>query len=155
MFGDTTLIEEQKLFKNAPFDVVHSKLQNTFFNRWDSIKNNVILNWVDVTGAKNRYGMALYSDHTTSYSYGNDFPLSLTLQYSGMGLWGMNYKIKGSSVIHYSIVPNEGNWDKALLNAESTFINEPLITAQTANCSKDGAGRSLLTSFTLVWSLAV
>ena len=40
--------------------------------------------------------LALFSDHTTSYSYGEDFPLGLTAQYSGGGLWGPDYKITQS-----------------------------------------------------------
>src|SRR5690606_13950460 len=33
-------LKEQKVSKNAPFDVTESKLENTWFTRWDSIKNN-------------------------------------------------------------------------------------------------------------------
>jgi alpha-mannosidase len=78
-------LKGQKVYKNAPFDVIESHLSNTFYNTWDSIKNNIILNWVDVTDNQGKYGMALFTDHTTSYAHGADFPLALDIQYSGMG----------------------------------------------------------------------
>ena len=40
---------DQKIVKNAPLDVCESKLEDTFYNSWDNIKNNVILNWVNVS----------------------------------------------------------------------------------------------------------
>lgn len=41
-----------RIYKNAPFDVCESKLDNTFFNTWDQIKHNIILNWVDLAEQK-------------------------------------------------------------------------------------------------------
>jgi alpha-mannosidase len=120
-------LKQQKVYKNAPFDVTESKLKDTFFNRWDNIKNNVILNWVDVTDNNNQYGMALFTDHTTSYAHGEDFPLALNIQYSGMGLWGKNYVINGPTQINYALIPHEGKWDKAGIWAEGTKWNEPLM----------------------------
>jgi alpha-mannosidase len=120
-------LKHQKVYKNAPFDVTESKLKNTFFNRWDSIKNNVILNWVDVTDSKDQYGMALFTDHTTSYAHGEDFPLGLNIQYSGMGLWGKNYVINGPTQINYALIPHDGRWDKAGIWVEGTKWSEPLI----------------------------
>jgi alpha-mannosidase len=120
-------LKHQKVHKNAPFDVTESKLKNTFFTRWDSIKNNVILNWVDVTDKNGCYGMALFTDHTTSYTHGEDFPLGLTIQYSGMGLWGRNYSINGPTQINYALIPHAGKWDKAGIWAEGTKWSEPLI----------------------------
>ena len=63
-------LKDQKVYKDAPLDVTESKLPNTFYNRWDSIKNNIVDNWVDVTDNKNEYGIAVISDHVTSYSHG-------------------------------------------------------------------------------------
>jgi alpha-mannosidase len=120
-------LKQQKVYKNAPFDVTESKLKNTFFTRWDSIKNNVILNWVDVTDMNGQYGMALFTDHTTSYAHGEDFPLALTIQYSGPGLWGRNYVIKGPTQINYALIPHDDRWDKAGIWAEGTKWSEPLI----------------------------
>jgi alpha-mannosidase len=117
----------QNVYKDAPFDVLKSSLSNTFFNSWDSIKNNVILHWVDVTDAKDEYGLALFTDHTTSYAHGKDFPLSLNLQYSGMGLFGPDYGIDGPTEVNYSIIPHKGRWDKAGLTDESVKLNEQLV----------------------------
>lgn len=120
-------IENQEIYKNAPFDVCHSLLQNTFFNRWDSIKNNVILNWADLYGEKEDCGLTLFTDHTTSYLHGEDYPLGLTVQYSGTGLWSADYKIEGKTDIHYSILPHRNKWDERDITFENTRKNEPLV----------------------------
>lgn len=121
-------LESQKLYKNAPFDVTESKLENTFYDRWDSIKHNVILNWVDVIDGEAERGFALFTDHTTSYAHGKDHPLALNLQYSGKGLWGRDYKIAGPSAIRYAIAMHDGTWNEAGLWTESVKWNEPLMT---------------------------
>jgi len=121
-------INSTKLYKNAPFDVCESRLVNTFFNSWDSIKNNVILNWIDLTDSENENSMALFSDHTTSYSYGKDFPLGLTLQYSGKGLWGRDYTITEPLHVKYALLPHKNKWDESSVSAKSASWNEPLIT---------------------------
>ncbi|OQP56706.1 glycoside hydrolase family 38 C-terminal domain-containing protein [Niastella populi] len=122
-------LSSQKIYKNAPYDVTKSKLKNTFFNRWDSIKNNVLLNWVDVKDENGEYGMALFSDHTTSYTHGERFPLGLTLQYSGNGIFYRNYTIDGPTEVNYALLPHRGKWDQAGLWAEGARWSEPLITA--------------------------
>ncbi|HMI03671.1 MAG TPA: glycoside hydrolase family 38 C-terminal domain-containing protein [Pedobacter sp.] len=119
-------LKQQKVYKNAPFDVLQSKLKDTYFNTWDSIKNNLIVNWVDVTQDSDETGMALLTDHTTSYSHGEDGTLGLTMQYSGMGLWGRNYSIKGPSEIRYALLPHAGKWDKADLWSQNLKWNEAL-----------------------------
>jgi alpha-mannosidase len=121
-------LKHQKVYKNAPFDVTKSKLDNTFFTRWDSIKNNVVLNWVDVTDSKNTYGMAMLTDHTTNYAHDEDFPLGLDIAYSGVGLWGRNYTLKYPTEMNYALIPHAGKWDKAGIWTESTKFNEPLIS---------------------------
>jgi len=120
-------LKGQKVYKNAPFDVTESQLQNTFFTSWDSIKNNVVLNWVDVVDSRDQYGMALFSDHTTAYVHGKDFPLGLVVQYSGMGLWGRNYTINGPTHIHYALMPHKGKWDQAKVWSASADWNQPLV----------------------------
>ncbi|MFD0763531.1 glycoside hydrolase family 38 C-terminal domain-containing protein [Mucilaginibacter lutimaris] len=137
-------LAQQKVYKNAPFDVTESKLKNTFFTRWDSIKNNVILNWVDVTDRDNKYGMALFTDHTTSYAHGEDFPLGLNIQYSGMGLWNRDHTITGPTTINYALVPHAGKWDKAAIQQQSTNWNEPLLVS-TNSSAPELAVRSLIT----------
>ena len=119
-------LSSQKVYKNAPFDVTESKLNNTFFDSWDKIKNNVVLNWVDVTDGTGAYGMAMLTDHTTNYAHGKDFPLGLTISYSGIGLWGRNYSIKYPTEMNYALIPHAGKWDKSGIWTEGTKFNEPM-----------------------------
>jgi alpha-mannosidase len=133
-------LNNQKIYKDAPFDVCESKLDDTFYQTWDSIKNNIILHWIDVVEQDHSYGIALLSDHTTSYSQGADFPLGLTLQYSGIGLWGMNYAVTGPLHVRYALIPHRGKWDESGIGTKSTAWNEPLIlslqeTGAPAECS--------------------
>ncbi|MCR8559559.1 glycosyl hydrolase [Mucilaginibacter sp. BJC16-A38] len=130
-------LPNQKVYKDAPFDVTESKLENTFYNSWDSIKNNVILHWVDVTDGAGKYGMTMLTDHTTSYTHGKDFPLGLDLQYSGMGLWGRDYKINGPSAISYALIPHAGKWDKSGTWTATTKWAEPLITTVSQSAAKN------------------
>lgn len=129
-------LKNQKVSKNAPYDITESKLSNTFFSTWDSIKNNIILNWVDVASEDGQFGMALYTDHTTSYAHGADAPLGLNVQYSGKGLWGRDYKIEGATSVNYSLVPHAGNWEKAGLSFENEKINEPLYAVNLSKLPK-------------------
>ncbi|MCC8409290.1 glycosyl hydrolase [Mucilaginibacter sp. UR6-1] len=136
-------LKDQKIYKNAPFEVEKSKLNNTFFNSWDSIKNNIILNWVDVMAADGSYGVALFTDHTTSYTHGNNFPLGLVVQYSGMGLWGRDYFTNGPTGIHYALLPHAGNWKKAGVWSASAGWNEPLL-ASVSNTGPLQASKTLI-----------
>jgi alpha-mannosidase len=117
----------QKVYKNAPFDVLKSRLPDTFFDSWDSIKNVVILNWVDVTDNDDTYGLAVFTDETTSYDHGPGYPLALTVQYSGPGLFGRDYSITGPTTMDYAILPHAGRWDRAGIWTAGTRFNEPLL----------------------------
>mgnify|MGYP001555211758 CR=1 FL=1 len=138
-------LPEQQIYKNDPFDVTKSRLADTFFNSWSGIKNNVLLNWVDVFDPANQVGLALLSDHTTSYAHGADYPLGLTLQYSGIGLWGRDYSLRGPTEVHYALLPHTGDWEQASLWAENDAWNEPLLAefCKYKNAPADGS-RSLL-----------
>lgn len=122
-------LPHQKITKNAPFDVCESSLQDTFYDRWENLKNNVILDWVDVSGGDQAadYGLALFTDHTTSYTHGPGFPLGLTIQYSGKGLWARDYRIEGPTEIHYGLMPHAGRWDSAGVCAAANGWQEPMI----------------------------
>lgn len=126
-----------RIYKNAPFDVCESKLDNTFFGSWDQIKHNIILHWVDLAEQKGDYAFALLSDHTTSYSYGSDHPLGLTAQYSGIGLWGPDYQITGPLNMRYAIIPHRGKWDEASIATASDGWNEPLLYSLHASGQPD------------------
>jgi alpha-mannosidase len=117
----------QKLYKNAPFDVCESQLENTLYSSWDSIKHNVIVNWVDVANTANNYGVSLFTDHTTSYLQTRELPLGLTVQYVGKALWGRTYHIHKPTHMKYVLLPHSGNWEQAEIEAASSDWNEPLI----------------------------
>ncbi len=138
-------LPRQQVFKDAPFDVMESKLGDTFFNKWSEIKNDIILHWVDVYDAEDRIGVTLFTDHTTSYAHGSSSPLGLTLQYSGIGLWGRHYSINGPTDVTYALLPHAGNWSEAKLTKASDEWNEPLV-CQAASAPPNGAewARSLL-----------
>jgi alpha-mannosidase len=117
-----------KIAKNAPY-VCESKLESTFYNSWEDIKNNLILNWVDVSDAAEEFGLALFSDHTSSYTYGPEFPLGLTIQYAGKGLWGRDYCIDGPTEVRYALMPHAGRWDAAGIESAASSWQQPVMGA--------------------------
>ena len=119
------------IVKDAPYDVCVSRHDDTFYHRWDSIKHNVVLNWIDLEGADGK-SMALFTDHTTSYSYGNDHPLALTVQYSGPGLWGRNYPVSQPTTMTYHLLPHRGTWDQAHVQLHNDLLNTPQRAMRTA-----------------------
>lgn len=145
-------LTQQKIYKDAPFDVTKSKLNNTFFNRWDSIKNNIILNWVDVLGNEGKYGLTLLTDHTTSYEHGANFPLGLTVQYAGVGLWGRNYKTDSATNLHYALIPHANKWNIAAVNAKAEQWNTPLLATHTDK--PEGTKKSLIDLTKTGWQIA-
>ena len=132
-------LDAPALYKDAPFDVCKSTLENTHFTTWDNIKHNIILHWVDLAEQNGGYGLALLSDHTTSYSYGADAPLGLTVQYSGNGLWGRDYPIDGPTHIRFAVVPHRRAWDAAGIQEENRRWNEPLLCTFAAQAAADEA----------------
>ncbi|MGO8676150.1 MAG: glycoside hydrolase family 38 C-terminal domain-containing protein [Limisphaerales bacterium] len=134
----------QKVFKDAPFDVTESRLTNTFFEAWSEIKNNVMLHWVDVFDPREGTGVALLADHTTSYAHGAEQPLGLTLQYSGIGLWGRNYSVQGPTEVNYALFPHSGDWQAAGLWTAGAAWNEPLIARLGRASADSGTGESTL-----------
>ena len=118
-----------RVFKNAPFDVCESKLENTYYDSWDTIKHNVILNWVDVTDKSGNLGVSLFTDHTTSYINSGEVPLGLTVQYIGRALWGRNYRVNGPTEIKYALLPHINLWDQAGVHTKSISWNEPLFVS--------------------------
>ena len=123
------------LYKDAPFDVCRSALDDTFYNRWDSIKHNVVLNWIDVTAAdkaKSGRSLALLSDRTTSYSFDKSGLLRLTLQYSGPGLWARDHTITAPLHQHFALMPHRGLWSEVGIADESARWNTPLVAVGTS-----------------------
>ncbi|MEP6514151.1 MAG: glycoside hydrolase family 38 C-terminal domain-containing protein [Parafilimonas sp.] len=146
-------LKNQEVYKDAPFDVTESKLENTFFTTWDSIKNNIILNWVDVVDSINNYGLALFTDHTTSYVHGNNYSLALNIQFSGTGLWGRNYKIAEPTEINYALIPHQGKWNNAHLFSETTKWNEPLITTVANSSTTSNLEKSVISIENDSWQM--
>lgn len=140
-------LKAQKLSKDAPYDVTESRLSNTFFSTWDSIRNNVMLHWTDVTDGKK--GMALFTDHTTSYLHGEEYPLGFTLQYAGTALWGRHYHIDGPTEVQYAILPHKGNWVTGDVSNEATAWCEPLLSAP----AEDNSTRTLLSLEDKRWQI--
>lgn len=123
-----TVLRDVVVDKNAPFDVCRSGLEDTYFNSWDNIKHNIILHWVDVAQPKQGgRGLALMTDHTTSYRYSKEDGLGITVQYSGAGLWGRRYPIMGKTTMRCALVPHQGEWDAARLEQVRARRSEPLV----------------------------
>ncbi|QDV37767.1 glycoside hydrolase family 38 C-terminal domain-containing protein [Tautonia plasticadhaerens] len=132
-----TKLAGQRVAKSAPFDVCESDLVDTFYNSWEDIKNNVILDWVDIGDEEGDHGLTLFGDHTTSYTHGPDFPLGLTLQYSGKGLWRRDYSVDGPTEVRYALMPHAGRWEEAGVSAISASWQEPVL----GTLSRDGEPR--------------
>ncbi|MDQ6760647.1 MAG: glycoside hydrolase, partial [Acidobacteriota bacterium] len=121
-------LERAHIYKNAAFDVCKSQNSNTFFQTWDTIKHNIAVNWVDLVDEKEEFGLALLTDHTTSYAHGEDHPLSLVLGWGwDRGFWWCKCPLKGLQEARYSIVPHAGRWDQAALWRRSAEMAEPLL----------------------------
>lgn len=118
---------ETSLVKSAPFDVCTSAQQHSYYRRWDDIHHNLILDWLDVESASGRGSLALFSDHTTSYTWGKGEALALTLQYSGAGLWGRDYSIQHPTHLHFALLPHSGDWKESDIPYHNQRWNQPLL----------------------------
>lgn len=116
------------IHKDAPFDIVESRLKNTFYDRWDHIKNDVLLHWADLSSQDGKAGFAILSDQTTSYAHGPKMALGLTTQYSGTGLFGADYTINGPTHMRYGFLPHKGNWKAGQVSQASEAFNKPLLS---------------------------
>jgi alpha-mannosidase len=139
--------EQNHLYKNAAFDVCRSKNVDTFFQRWDEIKHNIIVNWVDLVDAEESHGIALLSDHTTAYTHGPTYPLALVLGWAWQGgFWWGKRPLRGEQEMSYAIVPHQGRWDQASIAQECSRFNEPFVTQLVdGHCSEADDTFSLLT----------
>jgi alpha-mannosidase len=140
-------LDRTHLYKNAAFDVCRSQNVDTFFQRWDEIKHNIIVNWVDLVDAEETHGIALFSDHTTGYTLGPEHPLALVLGWAWEGgFWWAKHPLKGEQEMSYAIIPHQGRWDQASIAQESTRFNEPFVCQLIdGHASKADDNFSLLT----------
>jgi alpha-mannosidase len=119
----------QAIYKNAAYDVCRSRNADTVFQRWDEIKHNIILHWVDVADESQKEGLAIFSDHTTAYTYGPEHPLSLVMGWGWEGgFWWGKRPLQGVHQVSYSVVPHAGLWDEGRISEENSRWNEPLLT---------------------------
>ena len=124
-----TAMKQQAVYKNAAYDVCRSRNTDTFFQKWNEIKHNIILHWVDVVDETENVGLAVFSDHTTAYTHGPEHPLALVMGWGGEGgFWWGKCPLKGTQQISYALLPHNGEWDQAGLSEESSRWNEPLVT---------------------------
>lgn len=131
-------VRNQTLYKNSAYDVCRSENEDTFYTRWDSIKHNIIVNWVDVIDDREQHGLALLSDHTGSYAHGKDYPLSLVLAWGYVGAYYGDCPLSGEHEAVYAIIPHGGNWEQAKLSQEAAHWNEPLLAQIMKGKSKAG-----------------
>ena len=122
-------LTRRAIYKNAAYDVCRSRNTDTFFQRWDEIKQNLIVNWVDVVDEDEKRGLAVFSDHTTGYSFGPDHPLALVMAWGWEGgFWWGKCPLRGVQQASYAIIPHGGLWDEARLSEEASRWDEPPIT---------------------------
>jgi alpha-mannosidase len=125
-----TSFAQKALDKNAAFDVCRSRNVNTYFQRWDEIKHNIILNWVDVLDESKDLGLAVFSEHTTAYTHGQDHPLSLVLGWGwDGGYWWGKCPLLAEQRARYFLVPHRGDWQRAKLWQHLARQQEPLVSA--------------------------
>ncbi len=140
----------QALYKNAAYDVCRSRNVDTSFERWDEIKHNVLVHWVDLVDETQDCGLALLADHTTGYTYAPDYPLALVLGWGWEGgFWWGKCPLRGVQEARYALIPHRGKWEEAHLHAESSRWNEPLVTQVATGKSARGAAHSSLLSVSL------
>ncbi len=121
-------LNRPRLYKNAAFDVCRSENTDTFFQSWDAIKHNIIVNWVDLADEHQNTGIALFSDHTTSYAQGENHPLSLVMAWGwDGGFWWGKCPLNGVQEVSYAIVPHAGRWENAALWKHTLEMSEPLM----------------------------
>lgn len=142
-----------KIYKDAPFDVCESRLETTEFSSFDDLKHVVILNWVDLETAGG--SLAIFTDHTTSYTYGPDFPLGLTVQFVGSGYSRNRYNVDGPSTVNYAILPHEGQWDSdSVQTLNEQWRNKPICSYGKATAKDEdslfditGTGWQIVTAY--------
>ncbi len=142
-------LRNQAVYKNAAYDVCRSRNVDTFFQRWDEIKHNIVVNWVDLVDESEKTGLAVFSDHTTAYTHGPEHPLALVLGWGWEGgFWWGKCPLKGVQQMGYGIIPHAGTWDEARLSEENSRWSEPLNAALMDGVPKPGAEARSLVSVT-------
>lgn len=120
--------KNSQIYKNSAFDVCRSRNASTNFERWDEIKHNILLNWVDAYDPDQKLGLAVVSDRTTAYSFGDGDPLGLILGWGGeAGFWWGRCPLRGEQDSSYSLIPHSGRWTEAELWQQNAAKEEPIV----------------------------
>lgn len=91
------------------------------------------------------HGLAIFSDHTTDYSHGEDVPLSLTLGWGGEGgFWWGKRPLQNVQEMRYAILPHSDRWERAGIQRESRRWTEPLLPVHIRLSSNTAQNMSLL-----------
>lgn len=135
----------QAIYKNAAYDVCRSRNTDTFFQRWDEIKHNIVVNWVDVFDEREKLGLAVLSDHTTAYTHGPEHPLALVLGWGWEGgFWWGKRPLQGTTQINYALIPHQGLWDEAGVWEAVARWQEPPVAFLTEGAAAETGARSLV-----------
>jgi alpha-mannosidase len=138
-------LRNHAIYKNAAYDVSKSRNADTFFQRWDEIKNNMVVNWVDVFDEREKLGLAVLSDHTTAYTHGPEHPLALVLGWGWEGgFWWAKRPLQGTTQINYALIPHQGLWDEAGVSEATARWQEPLTPFLMEGAPADTESRSLI-----------
>jgi alpha-mannosidase len=138
-------LPKQTIYKDAAYDVCRSKLSDTFYQRWDEAKHNIILNWIDVADEEKGLGMAIFSDLVTSYVHGPEHPPALVLAWGWDGVpFFDDCPLNGDHEAGYSILPHRGKWDEAGIWQACRERSEPLLAQLTDGKPAGSNGQSLV-----------
>lgn len=138
-------LSNRKLYKNSAFDVTESRHADTQYERWDEIKHNIILDWVDIYDERLNSGLAIFCDHTTDYSHGENDPLALTLGWGGeAGFWWGRRPLRDAQEMRYAVLPHCDRWDQAGVPRQSRFWTEPLLPVPVRLAGKPSSSKPLL-----------
>jgi alpha-mannosidase len=138
-------LPRRTVYKDAAYDVCRSKLADTFYQRWDEVKHNIILNWIDVADEEKGLGMAIFSDLVTTYLHGPEHPPALVLAWGwdAVPFFG-DCPLGGDHEAGYSILPHRGRCDEAGIWRACRERSEPLLAQLTEGRPASVNGRSLV-----------
>lgn len=116
-----------KVIKSAPYDIYESRLTDTRFDSWDTIKHNIVNGYADIYQESSKSGLAIFCDHVNGYSLvDNLFTLTLGFGYHSNFWWGYQ-PLRGKCKMKYSIMPHGLTWEEAYVPYEDTLLREPLL----------------------------
>lgn len=141
-----TIFSQKYICKDAAYDVCASELENTHFKTWNDIKHNILIGWVDVSDGNQ--GLAVFSDHTTSYIHGAGYPLGLTMAWGwDAGFWWGRRQLKGAHRLRYAIVPHEGNWRTGdLWHEYQKYLYSPEVQRAAGRAAASGCQKFITVS---------